>query len=70
MTQKEMINDHLETYGSITPVQALQEYGVMRLAARIADIKEDGYAIESELCESLNRFNKKVRYSRYKLIKS
>ena len=34
MTQNEMILDHLRTYGSITPISALEHYGCMRLSAR------------------------------------
>ena len=35
MTQSEKILRHLKDYGSITPLEALQEYGCMRLGARM-----------------------------------
>lgn len=34
---------------SITPLEALQRFGTMRLGARIADIKALGYDVKGEL---------------------
>lgn len=42
MTQTEKIKRHLETYGSITPMDAIMDYGIMRLGARIFELKESG----------------------------
>lgn len=67
MTQKQMILEHLKLAGSITPGQALEEYGCFRLSARIADLKDDGYAIRTEMETRRNRFGKSVRYARYRL---
>lgn len=39
MTQCEKILRHLRDFGQITPVEALADYGVMRLGARIWDLK-------------------------------
>lgn len=35
MTQCEKILRHLRDFGQITPIEALADYGVMRLGARI-----------------------------------
>lgn len=67
MTQCEKIHRHLQDYGSITPVEALQEYGVMRLAARIKDLKMRGVAIQSRSATGKNRYGERVRYSVYSL---
>lgn len=67
MTQKEMILRHLRDYGTITPVDALREYGCMRLGARIYDLKRAGYSISSELMESVNRYGARVAYAKYTL---
>lgn len=67
MTQTEKILRHLEEHGSITPLDALQEYGIMRLASRICDIKRAGYAVEKETETSKNRYGEPVRYARYRL---
>ncbi|MGM9646559.1 MAG: helix-turn-helix domain-containing protein [Eubacteriales bacterium] len=59
MTQCERIHRHLQDYGTITPVEALREYGVMRLAARISDLKKRGVAIESRQTVGQNRTAKR-----------
>ena len=40
MTQSERILRHLTDYGSITQGEALQEYGIMRLASRVNDLRK------------------------------
>ena len=49
MSQKEMVLNHLETYGTITPLEALTRYGIMRLAAVVHDLKNEGFIINSKL---------------------
>lgn len=69
MTQNEKILRHLETYGSITPLEALEEYGIMRLASRISDLKKEGAPIKASIKKSKNRFGETVRYAVYRLNK-
>ena len=45
MTQCEQILKHLRTKGLLTPIDALNEYGVFRLAARIKDLREQGHNV-------------------------
>lgn len=66
-TQKEMILQYMKDNGSITPVDALREFGCMRLAPRISDLKDDGIEIETVPEFSKNRYGVKVRYARYYL---
>lgn len=47
MTQTEMIRAHLESGREITPIDALQQYGCFRLAARINDLRKAGMQIET-----------------------
>jgi hypothetical protein len=56
----------MQTFGSITPVEALKEYGCFRLAARIADLREV-HNIETSTIERVNQFGKKVRFAEYRL---
>jgi hypothetical protein len=63
-----MILHHLQTYGSITPVEALNEYGCFRLAARINDLREE-YDIDTTMIERTNRLGKKVKFAEYSLRK-
>lgn len=65
MTQTEKILRHLEQFGSITPLEALEEYGIMRLGARIWDLKHAGYSIKTEDVTGRNRFGERTRYARY-----
>lgn len=49
MTQTETILAHLQKGGSITPIDALRDYGCFRLAARIKDIRDAGHEIDMVL---------------------
>ena len=46
-TQNERILQHLKSGNSITPLEALQWYGCMRLAARVLDLRESGHNVIS-----------------------
>ncbi len=65
MTQCEKILKYIEENGSITPLDALREFGCMRLASRISDLKRAGYSINREFEVSKNRNGETVRYARY-----
>lgn len=65
MTQQEMILYHIEQYGSISPLEAMKQYGIMRLASRIHDLKKRGYVFNREVVTTKNRFGEPVRYMRY-----
>ena len=68
-TQNEMILKHLQTHKrGITPIQALNKFGCMRLASRISDLRKMGYAISREMIAVKDR-NGDVRYvANYKLM--
>ena len=67
LNQKQKVLRHLKTYGSITPLEAFNDYAIMRLTSRICELKNEGYIIKSELVSSLNRFDEKVSFSKYTL---
>jgi hypothetical protein len=69
MTQSEKILRHLEEYGTITPMEAMQDYGIMRLASRITDLKKAGHIIVTNMVSGHNRFGEKTRYASYSLEK-
>lgn len=69
MTQCEKIIRHMEDYGSITSLEAMQEYGIMRLASRISDIKHLGIPIQKEMVSGKNRYGESTSYARYSLKK-
>lgn len=47
-TQAEQILDALKQGRKITALDALNEFGCMRLGARVLELKREGYVIESE----------------------
>lgn len=48
-TQKTLVLKHLKNLGSISPSEALRDYQITRLAARIGDLKKMGYDIASTM---------------------
>lgn len=67
MNQADMVLNHLTTRGPITSMEAMEMYGIMRLGARIYDLKCSGFAIKKEMAEDKNRYGDPVRYARYSL---
>lgn len=65
-SQKEQILEHIEKYGSITPLEAQKLYGCMRLGARIWDLRKDGFEIVREIVEVETRSGK-ARVARYRM---
>lgn len=58
----QFVKDH----GSINPMQAMNDLGVMRLAARIDDLKWMGYDFTTEIVRTKNRFGDQVKYAVYR----
>lgn len=66
MTQQQMILDHIEKYGSITPFEAFSGYGITKLATRVSELRRDGHQITKVMEEGRNRYGQPCRYMRYK----
>jgi hypothetical protein len=47
-TQKRKILAHLEKGQTITSLMAFKQFGCTRLAARVLDLRRDGYPVKSE----------------------
>ena len=69
MTQCERILQYIEENGSITQIDALREFGCMRLASRMCDIKKMGYGVTKDMEKSKNRYGDPVTYARYTICK-
>ena len=65
LTQCQRILRHMEDYGCIDPMTAIKEYGCMRLASRIADLKGMGYEIVSLRTKGTNRYGEQTSYCVY-----
>lgn len=67
-TQCERILRHLRDYGSISSLEAISEYGCMRLASRINDLKRQGYNISAERGKSKNSYGEPTSFAVYRLV--
>lgn len=67
MTQCDRILRHLEEHGVITAAEAVTEYGVYRLAARISDLKKEGHRISRQMVTRRNRYGEAVSFAEYRL---
>ena len=67
ITQCDKVLRHLKDHGSITSAEAFNEYGILRLASRINDLRAQGIAIVSETASGKNRYGETTHYSVYRL---
>ncbi|MBP3936426.1 MAG: helix-turn-helix domain-containing protein [Clostridia bacterium] len=67
-TQCERVLRHLKDFGTITSREAMFDYGIYRLASRIADLKNQGYRFEVSFKSEKNRYGETARYAVYRLI--
>ena len=64
-TNKTRVVKYIKSYGSITPIQAIQDLGNTRLAATIFELKDLGYNIKTEMIKVKNRFGRNTNVARY-----
>lgn len=62
-TQKDKILEHLMSGKPITPLEALNLYGSLRLGARIADIRKEGYIVYREMVTDAKTGKRYAQYS-------
>lgn len=67
MSQKEMVLAYIEEFGSITQHEASRDLSVSRLAARISELKKQGYPIEYSGETVKNKYGKKCHITRYSM---
>ena len=65
MTQHEQILQYIDTFGSITPMQAFTDLGITKLATRISEMSSQGMDFEKEVIYSKNRYGKPIHFMRY-----
>lgn len=58
---------YLKDFGSITPLDAVRDLGIMCLAERVRDLRNAGVDIKSTPETSKNRYGDITRYVRYSL---
>lgn len=67
MTQKTIIIDFINRFGSITPLQAVYELGITKLATRVSELRRDGVEVKDVDVKTKNRYGKRIQYKKYYL---
>ena len=67
MSQNQKVLEHMQKWGSITARDAYECYGIMRLGARIDNLRHMGHNITSTLEQGENRYGERIRYARYRM---
>ncbi|MCF7949884.1 MAG: helix-turn-helix domain-containing protein [Spirochaetia bacterium] len=67
-TQTDEILEHLQNHTGITTLQSYRK-GITRLSARIYDLKQSGYNIDSAYVTVKNRYGTKCSVKKYFLVK-
>lgn len=65
MTQIDRIQKYIEDFGSITTLDATKDLGIMRLSARISEMRSAGINVISTFETGKNRHDEPTRYVRY-----
>ena len=69
-SQCEMILKYLQTHTTgITPLQALNKFGCLRLSGRIYDLKDQGYNIMTNMVEVKTADGDVSRVAQYRLVR-
>lgn len=68
MNQYESIDQYLDQFGSISPMEAFQDLGITKLATRISEMSRRGYKFSKTMETRKNRYGKKVSFMRYRKV--
>lgn len=63
MTQVETVRNHLQKYGSISPLEAQSNYNIWRLAAVVGRLKERGLSITT----TMKKAPSGAKYAEYRI---
>lgn len=63
--QQRRIVRYCKDFDGITSWEAVKNLGIMRLEARIFELKAMGFEVADKWIEDVNRYGEKVRYKRY-----
>ena len=65
-SQNKILLKHFEQFGTITPWEAIKDYGIIRLPSRICELRKI-YNISDEWIKFTNRYGNPGKYKKYKL---
>lgn len=66
-TQKELIIQYINDFGSITPAEAFNDLGIYNFSARLAELKAQGYSFDMQREKGRNRYGRPISWGRYRL---
>ena len=66
-TQAQRVLRHLQDGQTLTAAEAVREYGIMQLPARIFHLRSAGHAIQTEWKCATNRYGEPVHFAEYSL---
>lgn len=67
ITQEDRVLKFMQDTGSITSWQAIQQFGITRLSAKIFNLRREGYEITNEMRFAKNRYGEQIHFVEYKL---
>lgn len=67
MNKTTAVLEHLKEHGSITSMEAIENYGATRLSAIIFNLRKRGYDIGTDTEGGTDRFGHAMTYARYVL---
>lgn len=65
---KNRILEYMRKNNGITSRDAYTHFGILRLSARIKELRDIGYDISTIMVDGTNRFGEPVRYGLYRLV--
>ena len=68
--QEQLLLDHMEQKGSISTLEAIRLYNIVRPGARISDLRSKGFNIKTELVYRKRRDGRQTHFAVYSLVKS
>ena len=69
MTQEQRLLEYMKTHDGITTLQAYNDLGITRLAARIFDLRAAGHIISTSRVSVMNRYREQTNVTKYKVVK-
>lgn len=66
-SQSQQILEYIKQHGSITPLEAVQHIGCLRLSGRIFDLRQEGYRIRTDIEKVPTRDNGHAFVAVYRL---
>ena len=65
MTQAERVLDWLQSGKTITTLDAFEELGITRIAARVFELKEQGVLVKKRMLKVINRYDEACHVAEY-----